>query len=74
MNRMTYFWCGPCNNAGYDRIITKEIDILNKTNRNLIKALTVAGIVLFFQHRKISDLKSRVEELEKKIKEKPENE
>ena len=74
MNRMTYFWCGPYNNTGYDRILSKELDILNKTNKHLVRALAVAGVVLFFQHRKISDLKCRVEELEKKINEKPENE
>lgn len=70
MNRMTYFWYGPCK----DYILSKEIDILSRKNRKLIRALAIAGVVLILQHRKISDLRIKVDELEKKINEKPENE
>ena len=71
MSRMTYFWCG---NTGYEQILSKEIDILNRQSKNLTTLLCAAGVVIYFQHKAIKSLKSRVTELEKKMKEKSEDE
>lgn len=74
MYKTSFYWCDLCQNGSYDRILSKEIDNLNNTNRTLMKMLLAAGVVIFFQHKRIKSLKTKVSELENKMKEKSEDE
>lgn len=74
MYRTTYFWCAPCESNRYDRIISDEMKILNRRNRGLTELLCIAGAVIFFQHKRIKSLGSRIAKLEKKCEERAKDE
>ena len=72
MYRTTYFWCAPCESNRYDRIISNEMKLLNRRNRGLTELLCIAGAVIYFQHKRIKSLRSRIAKLEKKCEKKAE--
>lgn len=69
MYENTYIFCTPFRDD-CERMLKMEI---GKTNF-LVKALIVAGAVIYFQRKSIKALKCKNEELEKKAEKKSEDE